>query len=271
MSTIDPITPIISAVLTPQTAVTFQEFEDWRHSDSFPKHAKISYIQGHLYVESDVSAPVVEVPHSGMTLDQFREWVYSEDFPQDGRITFIEGRLLIDMSPERIDAHNQVKSALNRVIDVLVHEEDLGTYYPDGAWITNESADMSNEPDAMFATWETLQKGRLAPRKRRPEDEDSIELTGTPDWVCEIISSSSEKVDKQELTQTYHKAGIREYWLIDARGKEVSLEVLVWKPAGYEAVQPRDDWHPSPVFGREFQLIRIRNRVGRSDYELRHQ
>jgi Uma2 family endonuclease len=268
MPTTDFSTPLISAVHTPQTSVTFQEFEDWRRSDSFPKRAKVSYIQGHLYIESDVSEPAIEVPHSGMTLDQFREWAYSEDFPQEGRITFIEGRLLIDMSPERIDAHNQVKSALNRVIDILVHQENLGTYYPDGAWITNESAKMSNEPDAMFASWETLAAGRLTPRKRRPEDEDSIELSGTPDWVCEIISNTSEKVDKNELTQTYHKAGIREYWLIDARGNEVILEILVWTPSSYLAVEPRDGWRASPVFGREFQLTRTRNPVGQWDYEL---
>jgi len=268
MSTADFTSPIIPAVYTPQTAVTLQEFEAWRHSSSFPKHAKISYIQGHLYVEPSTRQPAVEVPNSGMTLNQFRDWVYSDDFPKRGRITFIDGRLFIDMSPERIDAHNQVKSALNRVIDVLVQEMNLGRYYPDGAWITNEAAGVSNEPDAMFASWETLRTGRLAPRTRQATDEDCIELTGSPDWVCEVISNSSEKVDKKDLVESYQKAGIQEYWLIDARGDAIDFQMLIWTPTRYVAAQPSDNWLASPVFGRQFKVVRERDQLGNWRYEL---
>ncbi|HYO24858.1 MAG TPA: hypothetical protein VEQ85_07905, partial [Lacipirellulaceae bacterium] len=68
-----------------------------------------------------------------------------------------------------------------------------------------------------------------------------------------------------------HKAGIREYWLIDARGEQVSFLLYVWTATGYKPVEPRDGWQASPVFGREFQITRDRNRLDRSRYELRHQ
>jgi Uma2 family endonuclease len=268
MSTADFTSAMFPAVYTPQTSLTLDEFRSWVHSDDFPRHGKVSYLQGQLYIETNPDQQVVEVPDSGMTLDDFREWVYSDEFPDRGRITFVEGRLFIDMSPERIEGHNQVKSALNRAIDALVREQKLGKYYPDGAWITNSAAGVSSEPDAMFASWETLKSGKLAPRKRRAEEEDAYELIGAPDWVCEVISSSTEKADKKTLVEAYHKAGIREYWLIDARWANIEFTILVWEPAGYRSVEPRDGWLDSTVFGVSFRLVRERDDVGGWDYEL---
>jgi Uma2 family endonuclease len=68
--------------------------------------------------------------------------------------------------------------------------------------------------------------------------------------------------------QAYHKAGVREYWLIDARGMDIEFRLFVWTEAGYQAVEPRADWFASSVFNREFRLTRSRNRVGHWQYEL---
>ncbi len=270
MSTIDPTTPMYPAVYTPHTSLTLDEFRDWLHSDSFPQNGKISYIQGSLYIETNRHQQVVEVPRSGMTLDDFRAWVYSEDYPQRGRITYVNGRLIIDMSPERIDSHNKIKTELVQVIAGFVQREKLGEFYSDRAWIINREAVVSNEPDAAFATWETLKSKKLAPPADRADD-DRFELIGTPDWICEIVSDSSEKKDYRTLLKAYHSAGIREYWLIDARGEEIEFQLHVWALSGYRAAEPRDGWLASPVFNREFQLRRFRNEIGRWNYELQHQ
>jgi Uma2 family endonuclease len=268
MSAIDSTPPLYPAVYTPRTSLTLDEFRDWHYSDSFPQNGKISYIQGSLYIETNRHQQVVEVPRSGMTLDDFRAWVYSEDYPPRGRITYINGRLIIDMSPERIDSHNKIKTEVVQVIAGFVQREKLGEFYSDRAWIINLDAGVSNEPDAAFATWETLKSKKLAPPDDRADD-DRYELIGTPDWVCEIVSNSSEKKDYRTLLKAYHKAGIREYWIIDAREEEIEFQLLAWGPSGYRAAEPRDGWLASPVFGREFQLSRSRNEIGRWDYELR--
>jgi Uma2 family endonuclease len=267
MSSIDSYWPHSTAVVIPSGA-SLDQFREWVHSPSFPAKTKISYIQGQIFIEPNDE--LVEIPHSGMTLDHFRSWVYSNDFPEHGRVTYLQGRVIVDMSPERIYSHNKVKSAINRTIDALVHEANLGEYYPDGAWVTNDAADLSSEPDAMFATWETLRGGKLVLKKRRPDDEDSIELIGTPDWVCEIISSSTEKYDKQDLVEAYHRAGVREYWLIDARNQEVQFDMLAWAPDGYQPIEELQGWKNSIVFQAGFQLVRSRNEMGRWDYELQH-
>lgn len=213
--------------------------------------------------------PAIVVPTSRMTLDDYRDWVYSKDFPTQGRITFINGRLIIEMSPERIDTQNRVKQEINYVIGAIVKDENLGDYYPDGAWITNRAAGVSIEPDASFASWETLKSGRLAPTDDPKRKGEGIELVGTPDWVCEVVSDTSEEKDAEVLVAAYHKAGIHEYWLIDARSDEIDFQLLVWTPSGYDAADEREGWRASPVFGREFQIVRTRDQLNRWQYELR--
>ncbi|NOZ40252.1 MAG: Uma2 family endonuclease [Planctomycetes bacterium] len=100
------------------------------------------------------------------------------------------------------------------------------------------------------------------------EEGKHIDLYGTPDWVCEVVSDSSVKKDTKRLRQAYHKAGIPEYWLIDARGEEIDFRILVWQEGGYVEAEDIDGWRRSPVFDCQFQLTRSRNRVGNWRYDL---
>ena len=38
---------------------------------------------------------------------------------------------------------------------------------------------------------------------------------GAPDWVIEIVSPSSKKMDYVRKTALYQKTGVREYWIVD--------------------------------------------------------
>lgn len=222
--------------------------------------------------DHSVSNELIEVPPTAYTLDGFTKWTYSQDFPDQGKITFVDGRILIDMSPERYESHNKIKAALNAVIYSLVEGNDLGEYYPDGARFKHEQANISNEPDAMFAAWETLENLRLAPpAKDLVAEGKHIDLYGTPDWVCEVLSDSSVNKDTRVLREAYHKAEIPEYWLIDARGEDIDFQVLVWQPDGYESQEQQAGWTFSPVFDHQFKLTREKNRVGTWRYILDHQ
>jgi Uma2 family endonuclease len=57
-------------------------------------------------------------------------------------------------------------------------------------------------------------------------------------------------------TQPPTRAGVPEYWLIDARGDEIDFPVLHRRKTGYAAVPQRDGWQKSKVFGRWFRLTR---------------
>jgi Uma2 family endonuclease len=209
----------------------------------------------------------IRIPVSACTLAGFRAWTRSDDFPEQGRISFIGPEIFIDMSGERLESHVKVKGEINRVLGNLVVEADLGNFYPDGARVANEAADISNVPDAVFTSWESREADRVRPVPTAAGD-DFAELEGAPDWVMEIISPSSVGKDAELLRERYHRAGIPEYWLIDARGDDIDFQILVRHPSGYDPVRRRGGWQKSPVFGRSFRLTRRRDRVGEWQYRL---
>jgi len=210
----------------------------------------------------------IRVPARALTLEGFRQWALSAKFPKRGRISFLGEEILIDMSPEEYQTHGQVKVEVGRVIPNLNVELRLGKYFPDRTLLTNKAANLSTEPDAAFATWETLesQRARLVPRLHKGQE--YWELQGTPDWVLEIVSKSSVVKDTRLLREKYYLAGIGEYWLIDARGQEVDFQILLHQPSGYVPAPRRRGWQRSQVFGRSFRLERRRGRLGLWDYTL---
>ena len=52
-------------------------------------------------------------------------------------------------------------------------------------------------------------------RERMPELPDTTYFTLAPDWVCEVLSASTRKVDLQRKRPIYAGAGVAHLWLID--------------------------------------------------------
>jgi len=210
-------------------------------------------------------APVV-VPASALTHAGFREWAGSDDFPARGRISFLDGQIWIDMSPESGERHNTLKAAITSALFALNDGLNIGRLYADRMLLTHSSAGLSTEPDAMFATWSTLKTNRLKLLYR--QDEDYHEVSGTPDWVLEIVSKTSVRKDTQTLRRLYHKAEIPEYWLIDARGETVDFQMLTRKDSTFQPVPVHDGWRKSAVFQRDFKIERKHDPLGHWAYRL---
>ena len=213
----------------------------------------------------------VRVPADVFDLASFRRWATSDDFPEEGRISFLDGQLEIDMSPEELSCHVGPKGELIAVIWTMVRKRDLGSVYVDGARLTNEVANISNEPDLMFCSWETLESGQVSIVESVPGTERYLEVVGTPDLVVEIVSKSSVHKDTRVLRKKYFQAGIDEYWLIDARKDEIDFLLLTRGERGYEPVSAdRQGYHKSSVFPFKFKLTRERDRIGHWRYTLLH-
>jgi Uma2 family endonuclease len=209
----------------------------------------------------------IQVPADAHTLDGFRAWVRSGNFPERGRIALIQGELFIDMNAERLSTHNLVKTEIARVLGNLVKELDLGRFYSDGAWIIHDEAFVSNEPDAVFVSWSRFEDGRVAIDLEEGED-DGIEMRGSPDWVLEVVSPSSETKDTRRLRRCYHQADVAEYWIADARDQATELSILCWQADGYHESEEKGGWHFSSVFRRWFRLERTRDRLGGDAFTL---
>jgi Uma2 family endonuclease len=217
---------------------------------------------------SDDGRLCVRIPRSAATLAGFRAWVKSQDFPEHVRVTFVDGEIYYDMSNEELETHNQPKSEVLRVLMNLNRKLKLGRYYGDGVLVTNEAAEVSNNPDGTFIRAATLQSGRVRLVAREGVEGHYVEIVGIPDMVLEIVSAGSVRKDTQQLRAAYHRAGIPEYWLIDARQEEISFQILHWQRAAYKPGPGTGSWQQSHVFNRRFRLTRQRNELDLWEYTL---
>ena len=208
----------------------------------------------------------VDIPDGVSDLDAFRHWAHSDDFPEAGRICFLDGRVWVDMSREQVFTHNQLKQEFNLVLGGLIKAERRGRFFPDGVFLTNDGAQLACQPDGTFVSRRSLKLGRV--RLVEGEKEGYLELAGTPDMVLEVVSTSSVEKDTETLRTLYWRAGIPEYWLVDARGDCLDFDILRFHSDGYAAVRKRGGWLKSRVFGRSFRLARHVDDEGNPEYSL---
>lgn len=201
------------------------------------------------------------IPDGINDLDSFRRWARSDEFPERGRFAFLNGNFWLDLTMEMALSHNQVKGEFARVLMSLIKDKKLGWFFPDGMLYSNVEADFSTMPDGLFVSLESFE--RDAVKRFRNEDSDYVELVGTPDMVLEVVSKSSIEKDTVDLVDLYWRAGIPEYWLVDARSQDLRFDILRHRANGFEAiVKNADGWIQSEVFGRSFRFIRSTDRAG---------
>jgi Uma2 family endonuclease len=197
----------------------------------------------------------LSVPATACTLNGFREWAATDQFPERGQVSFSTEGLIIDMSPELLETHNYVKSDVGLTVHTRVRERDLGRFVGDRVLFTNESACVSTEPDAMFISEATVRSGKCQLAESRRQGV-SREVLGSPDWIMEVVSPSSIHKDNVTLREAYFRAGVGEYWIVDALGDEIKFQILTPGKDAYVAAKSVDGWIFSPTFGCSFRLTR---------------
>jgi Uma2 family endonuclease len=197
----------------------------------------------------------VRIPSDAYTLDGFRHWLLSEDAPERGRFTYVAGELIADMSPESYERHNGIKVEITSVLHRLSRQRKLGRVFGDRVLVSNPGAGVSTEPDATFASFESLRSGRCKiVQSSRPGVAE--ELLGSPDWALEIVSPTSVRKDTVLLRDAYYRAGIAEYWIVDVLSDKIEFKVLLRGAEAYSESPDNEDWIASPTFGSHFRLTR---------------
>ncbi|HZA50610.1 MAG TPA: Uma2 family endonuclease [Myxococcaceae bacterium] len=118
--------------------------------------------------------------------------------------------------PRPATGHARAASILGHV---LLGPFDQGVNGP-GGWY------FLYEPELHFGS-DVLVPDLAAWRKERmpnPPDPHTPYLTLAPDWICEILSPSTEVVDRARKLPRYHEVGVSHAWVIDPL--ERTLEVL---------------------------------------------
>ncbi|MCY3021390.1 MAG: Uma2 family endonuclease [Planctomycetota bacterium] len=206
-----------------------------------------------------VLEPDVVIPSGIETLADFRRWATADDFPERGRVDYIAGQIEVDMSPNRITSHGLAYAAIITELSRLVNQGNLGQVLPDNTLIVSDVADLACEPDLSFISWDSLRSGRVryVTAPKAGHESDYLEVYGGPDLVVEIVSPSSVAKDTKRLPPAYFAAGVREFWLVDAR--EAKPKLIIHKRGGtrFEPVEPgADGFHASGVLAKRFRLTR---------------
>jgi Uma2 family endonuclease len=214
----------------------------------------------------------VEIPLNLQSLADFRRWALSDDFPERGRIDYVAGRIEVDMAPEDFFCHGTLKTEIAYVLAGHVKRGKLGYLVTDCTRISSVPADLSAEPDIVFISHESLADGRarLIPAASGKPGH-YVEVEGAPDLVVEIVSDSSVAKDTRRLPKAYFKAGVREFWLADARREPLVFRIHRRGKSAFRVVQrDADGFQRSVVFGGRFRIDGHLDAEGHWAFDLHH-
>jgi Uma2 family endonuclease len=217
-----------------------------------------------VIIEDSLEVPMIQ------SLEEFRRWALSDDFPERGRIDYISGSIEIDMSPEDIYCHGVLKTEI--IFGLATRNKELrkGLLLSDCSRISCPVAELSAEPDVLLISHEAMAKGRvsLIPSATAAEGR-YVEIEGPADLVVEIVSDSSVKKDTVRLPKAYFRAGVVEFWLIDARGDDLKFQIQLRGRTGFKAVAiDEQGFQRSSVMDCRFRLLRQHDATGNWDYDL---
>ena len=134
-----------------------------------------------------------------------KEELYTTDFiyslPDGERAELIDGQIYYMSTPSRI--HQEILSFLHLEIGSYIRsKKGLCKVYPAPfAVFLNKNNKTYVEPDISVI----CDKSKL----------DDKGCVGAPDWVIEIVSPSSKRMDYYVKLLKYPTAGVREYWIVD--------------------------------------------------------
>jgi len=131
--------------------------------------------------------------------------------PENKVAEILDGELFL--SPRPAPRHSVAASRLGGALQPF----DYGHDGPGGWWILDE-------PELHFGDNVVVPDLGGWRRERMPTTPDTAFFTLAPDWVCEVLSPSTERIDRGRKLRIYAEAGVAHAWLLNPL--ERTLEVL---------------------------------------------
>lgn len=131
--------------------------------------------------------------------------------PDGERAELIDGQIYDMTPPNRI--HQRIATKLTSIIDRYISDNkgSCEVYTAPFAVFLNEDDRTYVEPDVSVIC--------------DPQKLNDKGCNGAPDWIIEIVSPSSQRMDYMTKLFKYRTAGVREYWIVDPEEEKV----LVYK------------------------------------------
>ena len=143
-----------------------------------------------------------------------KEHIYTTDdiykLPEGTRAELIDGHIYYMAPPSRL--HQEITGTLYRKIADYIDSKkgSCKIYIAPFAVFLNENDKNYVEPDISII----CDKNKLTDNG----------CTGAPDWIMEIVSPGSRRMDYSIKLFKYRSAGVREYWIVDP----IKNRITVW-------------------------------------------
>ena len=121
--------------------------------------------------------------------------------PERERAELIDGQIYYMAPPSR--KHQRISTMLTSIIDRYIedHQGQCQVYAAPFAVYLDESTNTYVEPDISVI---------CDPNKLNDKG-----CNGAPDWIIEIVSPASKRMDYYNKLFKYRTAGVKEYWIVD--------------------------------------------------------
>lgn len=150
-----------------------------------------------------------------MPLPEFQHYTIDDiyNLPEGQRAELIDGQIY-DMAPPST-AHQRISNYISTEINLYIrsHKGPCEIFQaPSAVFLHNEEeSDISNylEPDiSVICDYDKI---------------DEKGCHGAPDWIVEIVSPSSRRLDYYTKLSLYRANGVREYWIVDPMKRTILL------------------------------------------------
>ena len=153
-------------------------------------------------------------------------WADLAALQEGSRAEIVAG--VLHVAPAPLPEHARAQGGLTRGVGGPFDGDD-GRGGPGGWWILAKVDVRLGPHDIVRPDLSGWRRERLpSPWGVRP-------LDVVPDWVCEIVSTSSARMDRVHKRALYARAGVASYWIVDPAARTPEALRLVdgiWQDAG---------------------------------------
>src|SRR5262245_38264773 len=118
----------------------------------------------------------------------------------------IDGELVV--SPRPASPHAHAASVLGGDLVTSFHRDPGDPAGPGGWWILLEP-ELHFADDVLVPDWAGWRRDRMSVLP------NAAYFTTPPDWVCEVISPSTGRLDRSRKMQIYAREGVAHLWFVD--------------------------------------------------------